>query len=975
MITCRIVSMFAIFFLIIPGISAHQRAPYPGPVPDSRTEDSCPDLDVLHYDLDLSIIPENQILDGIVSMNVRTEGETLDEIILDLVRLSVSSVLEGANSVTYRKEGDLLIISPDVPLSPGQTRTFTIAFGGQPTNEGSFGGFFFSGGVAFSMGVGLYTDPPSMGRYWFPCHDHPSDKATEQVILRVPQNWYGVSGGALISDVQQDSLRITTWATDYPITTYLMMVAAGPYSQISDDLGPVPIRHYVRMQDVSNANQSFARVPQMIDLFIDLFGDYPFERFGYVAAPIGAMEHQTCVTYPWQSIDGTLTDEWLAAHELGHMWWGDCITYADWTQIWVSEGFATYCQALWEEEINGPAGYRQEMVRQMQEYLGGVAGEGYFPLNAPEALWGVCTYEKGSCILHMLRQEIGDSLFFAGLAEYRARHEYGNATTDSVELAFEAASGHELTWFFDQWIREPGHPRLSFRYAVVPCADGSAIIDAEINQIQTIGPVFRFTFEIAADLGDTTYRHSFIDSTAFCVTSFSVPGTPEEVTFDQYHKVLFSFEGAEEMERLELISVVIDDDGDNDGGLDPGEDAEIIATIHNPLSELQGLTMTLISMDDDVEVIQETASIATLPASGQSDNASEPFRIHISGTENKPVHLVVSVELQNGGIVDLPLDLYVGTARRLIVDADLPENDYETYFTSAIDTLPDGQDFELWSTGLLGPLSEMRLAKYADQGMVVWFTGDADSTALSPADCSSIMTFLDADGKIFLTGQNAVDTIDSFQEGAELLSDYLCIDVTDTDFQTNRTIEGEDDDIIGNELRGLIQGDGAANNQTSLTHITPLQGAIPVMHFFGREEHCGTRAEEHGRVVVYSFGFEAINQTQPQFLSREQMIRRVANWLEGGTPAEGVPDVPILSMNIPTPYHPNSAIRMDLHEEALVTVKVFDLAGREVVDPVSRLLPAGTSIIRLPDELSPGVHVVIAEAHNEKVRKPLVCMP
>jgi len=199
--------------------------------------------------------------------------------------------------------------------------------------------------------------------------------------------------------------------------------------------------------------------------------------------------------------------------------------------------------------------------------------------------------------------------------------------------------------------------------------------------------------------------------------------------------------------------------------------------------------------------------------------------------------------------------------------------------------------------------------------------------------------------------------------------------VTDTDFQTNRTIEGEDDDIIGNELRGLIQGDGAANNQTSLTHITPLQGAIPVMHFFGREEHCGTRAEEHGRVVVFSFGFEAINQTQPQFLSREQMIRRVANWLEGGTPVTEIPDVPVLSMNIPTPYHENSPIRLDLHKEAFVTLRIYNLAGREIIDPVLRQLPAGVSNIRLSKKLSPGVHVLIAEIPGERVRKPLVCLP
>jgi len=200
------------------------------------------------------------------------------------------------------------------------------------------------------------------------------------------------------------------------------------------------------------------------------------------------MEHQTCVAYGSSLINGTLTWESLTAHELSHMWWGDCVTYADWTQIYLSEGFATYSEAIWAEALGGLGAYRQSMYTMMSDYLG--SGEWYFPLDQPDVLWGFATYEKGACVVHMLRQVLGDSLFFDGLARFRSDHEYGNATTDSLEISFEASTGMELTWFFDQWIRSPGHPELTFTWSTYDYQNGDVGLEIEVNQIQDIGPVF-----------------------------------------------------------------------------------------------------------------------------------------------------------------------------------------------------------------------------------------------------------------------------------------------------------------------------------------------------------------------------------------------------------------------------------------------------------------------------------------------------
>ncbi len=972
--------LLALLFLgsLSPADVSSLRRPLHPPTGRTLARDNCPGLDVLHYDLDLTILPETHELCGIVCMNLQAKTDSLYQVTLDLRRLQVNGVFEGADSVDFTREDDKLILSPEIPLAPGEPRTFDIMYGGVPTNEGSnaFGGFFFSGGIAFSMGVGLYTDPPSMGRYWFPGHDHPSDKATAAVTLRVPTNWFGVSNGALLCDDMEDTARVVSWGTDFPIATYLMSVAAGPYVEISDDSGAVPIRHYVRPQEESHARASFARVPQMIDLFERLFGPYPFERFGNVSAPIGAMEHQTCVTYPWSLINGNLTYEWLTAHELSHMWWGDCITYADWTQIWISEGMATYSQALWAEEVDGPSGYRQEMYRQMQEYLGGVAAEGYFPLIDPEELWGVCTYEKGSCIMHMLRQELGDSLFFASLAQYRANHEYGNATTDSMQIAFEMTTGQDLSWFFDQWAREPGHPRLSFRYAMVPCENGDAILDVEVRQVQTIGPIFRFTLEVACDLADTTHWYSFVDSNEVATSSFRIPGQPTEVRFDPHHNVLFGFVDAQEMDRLYLRSMQLDDYGDDDGGLDPEEEAELVVGLQNPLTSLENLTLTLSSQTADVEVISGSASIPALPEGETATNTDEPFRIRSTGADPKKVELILTVAMENEGVLQLPIRLHLGAAKRLLVDDDLFENEYEEYYLAAMDTLPDGDSREVWPVQAMGPISSARLAKYASQNMVIWFTGDADSMALDANECQNIMAFLDAGGSLFLTGQNALDDLPSFPEGSDLLTNYLHVELVDPHYQGNRTVEGEDNDVIGNGLMGLIQGDGGADNQTSLTVINPLDGALPVMHYFHTDLDCGTRTDLCGKAVVLTFGFEAINQTQPHFLSRDQMIRRVADWLEGpGTGIDLGPEPRLLSLLVPDPFRRTSSITLHLREASPVRLALYDLAGRRIAMLHQGFLPSGASRISLSPRLAAGTYVLCIDVAGEEQSMPLVCLP
>ncbi len=938
--------------------------------------DSCPGLDVLHYRLDIEILPETRELYGAAMLTMQATGNPLEAIPLDLEVLQVACVLEGQDSVPFQPTGHGVVLLPPSPLLPGQPRTFLVEYGGHPGNEGGpspWGGFFFTGSMAYSVGVGLWADPPSMGRYWFPGHDVPADKATAEVTLRVPVPWVGISNGRLVADSTEGSTRITHWATDLPIATYLMAVAAGPYVELADSAEGVPIRHYVLGSQVDRARASFVHVPQMISLFSRLFGTYPFERFGYVSSALsGGMEHQTMVTLGSFAINGLLTWEPLLAHELSHQWWGDCVTYADWTQVWVSEGFATYCEALWAEETQGQAGYVTAVTAMMQEYLG--SGEHYFPLNDPAVLWGSATYEKGACVLHMLRQLVGDSVFFEGLAQLREACGYAHATTDSVEAAFERATGGDLTWFFDQWVRQPGHPELALRLTTYPYLNGDTGVELEVSQLQTVGPVFRFPLEVVCHTPSGPFRFSFFDSLPVQVARFSVAGTVTSVQIDPDHDLLFRHLGTTMSDRLLLARVTVDDLGDGDGALDQGEEASLVLGVFNPFDELGSSTMELVCDDPSLIVLQGTSILPSIPAGATTSNASEPFRVCATDGPSHPVSASVRIVTTDGAAITVGLPLHLGVSKRLLVDDAGSGNPYAPYYLTALDTLPLGDSRELWRTALQGAPSAQRLQKYASQGMVTWFTGDVDSCALKEEEVFALASFLDAGGALFLTGQNALDDLPSSPHGAAFLADYLRLEVVHVNYPATKAFMGYAGDPIGNGLMGVIQGGGGANNQTSLTVVAPTEGASSVLYYRNTSLDCAIRSAERGRVVVFSFGFEAINETQPQFVSRQEMIRRVADWLEGpGTGGVEAP-LPLVRVFVPTPMRGACPVRMELGEPTRVGLDLYDLAGRRVDRVFSGDLHAGTTWVDLT-RLAPGVYLLVTTTPRLILRSPLIVIP
>jgi len=510
------------------------------PLAMTRTEPTvCPDsFDMIHYELHVDVDHTAGLIDGDAYLTFQSLKDNLSSVRFDLRLLTATGVNQDGSPVSYSQVGDTLFVDLAAPIHTGDTATVEVLYSGTPGNEGGggFGGFWIWPGIPavdFSMGVGLYTLPPSMGRYWFPGVDAPCDKATFEIYSETPGVKMAVSNGYLESVTVDTATGRKTWhwVEDHPIATYLMALSISKYTEMPDTTDS-RIFYYIYRGEDSLSAVAFQNVDEMMACYESLYGPYPFDKFSYVVTPLGDMEHQTCVSHVRWTMDyGTDYDD-LLAHEMSHQWFGDYTTYADWRDVWLSEGFATYSEALWREYKYGTTNYHNYVrVNLMGPYLG-AAHVNTGPIYDPDFLWGVLSYEKGGTVLHMLRHVMGDSLFFASLNAYKAAHPYGTATTPDFQAACEGVYGSSLSWFFDEWIYSGGHPVFDWGWSYAETGLADYEVEIQTHQVQTIGPIFTMPvdFLIATAGGDTTVVGWVNAETN--VFSFTVPGEPLDVTMD-----------------------------------------------------------------------------------------------------------------------------------------------------------------------------------------------------------------------------------------------------------------------------------------------------------------------------------------------------------------------------------------------------------------------------------------------------------
>ncbi|MFO7655376.1 MAG: M1 family aminopeptidase [Candidatus Krumholzibacteriia bacterium] len=492
--------------------------------------------DALFYDLDLTLDPPGRLLTGTAVIRARITGAQLDTLDLHLhPKMDVSSAASGGQPVGFVRAGEILGVALHRTHLQGEIAEVTVAYAGDPA--GDYFGWDSYGGQPLIWSL----SEPYGAREWWPCKDVNTDKADSlDLRVTVPDGLVVASNGILAGETAADGWRTFHWQERYPIATYLVSLAIHPYAEFStwyqpqDGGEPMEIRHWVIPSYLAQAQAGYAVTDEMIDVFAQAFGEYPFveEKYGHAHFPwYGAMEHQTCTSiyygaYGWGII----------AHELAHQWFGDLITCADFHHIWLNEGFATWCEAYWLERTQGMQAYRDDMLA--NRYFGG----GTVYVENPDSFHEVfdydLTYQKASWIVHMLRGVIGDDDFFAGLALYRERHAYGSATSAQFQALMEEVSGRDLEAFFQQWLYGEYYPAYRYAYTTAPAGSGRTSVVLGLDQVQTAGGLFQMPVTVRVTAGGE--QHDFVveNEEWSQVFTFEVPAEVTAVAIDPDHWIL-----------------------------------------------------------------------------------------------------------------------------------------------------------------------------------------------------------------------------------------------------------------------------------------------------------------------------------------------------------------------------------------------------------------------------------------------------
>ena len=442
-------------------------------------------IDIKFYELNLDIDFNSSRLRGSVTVNGVIGNIYPDFIELDLYdNMTVDSILQNNIPILYLHENDMLKIPiSDITLNDENLFSLTIFYQGTPDHCGA-GGFKFD--EHQNIGHVWTLSEAYCARSWWPCKDDPSDKADSvNIIVSVPiEPAYIVASNGLLSSTTINSNKKTYfWKERYPITTYLVSLAIYPYTKWVDQyVSPISsdtmlIEHYVFPDRYEASYPNYSLTKDMLSFFSELFGEYPFisEKYGHADFTWGGgMEHQTL------SSMGSFSQN-LMVHELGHSWWGNLITCKTFNDIWLNEGFARYCQALWAEHMYGREAYFDFMNNHAYYGAGTIYVEN--PSSNSQIFSAGLSYNKASWVLHMLRHKVGETMFFDILKSYASNDSlsYNAASTSDFQKVCEDISGLDFEQFFQQWIYGEKYPKYELSW----WHEGNGIYNVKIDQVQS----------------------------------------------------------------------------------------------------------------------------------------------------------------------------------------------------------------------------------------------------------------------------------------------------------------------------------------------------------------------------------------------------------------------------------------------------------------------------------------------------------
>lgn len=471
--------------------TGHKRFELPGAKPHYN-----PDRpgQVEHIFLDLNLDIPNQSCYGSCSIRLLPVRNGIDRLTLDAVNLKIESV--QVNEVTQRFEydGEQLCIYLSQPTEIGHRLLIAIAYAAEKPQRG----------IYFIQPDKHYPHKPTQvwtqgededSRYWFPCFDYPGQLSTSEIRVRVPSPLVAISNGELIDTVEEAKYTTYHWSQQQIHPTYLMTLAVGDFAEIRDEWHGKPVTYYVEKGREADAKRSMGKTPQMIEFLSEKCGyPYAFPKYAQVCVDdfiFGGMENTSttlltdrCLLDERAILDNRNTES-LVVHELAHQWFGDLVVIKHWSHAWIKEGMASYSEVMWTQREYGDQDAAYYRLSEARSYFSEDSSRYRRPMvthvyREAIELYDRHIYEKGSCVYHMIRAELGDELFWQAIQTFVQDNAHQTVETIDLLRAIEKATGRNLAFLFDQYVYRGGHPDFKVAYAW----DGDANL-AKVTVTQT----------------------------------------------------------------------------------------------------------------------------------------------------------------------------------------------------------------------------------------------------------------------------------------------------------------------------------------------------------------------------------------------------------------------------------------------------------------------------------------------------------
>ncbi len=510
-------------------------------------------VDILNYTINLNITDfSNKIISGNTIVKFKPKVNTFKYLRLDLLKLTIDSVKLENTSLSYHYNDTLVSINLQQNYSSTDTLSIKVYYHGAPQIDvTTWGGFYFQGGYAYNLGVGFGANPHVFGRVWFPCIDNFVERSTFEFNITTIASKLAYCNGELTNDVIDiNNLRTRTWVLDKEIPTYLASVAVGNYTDLklnyAGEQRNIPILIAALPSDTTKVKTSLFHLKDALRAYEKFYGPYAWNRVGYALVPFnqGAMEHATNIAFPVSFLNtGTLTYEEIAAHELSHHWFGDYITCSSQEEMWINEGWASFSEYLFREEVYGRTAYINGIKTLHESLLHFVRyKEGDLNLNnIPHAYtYGDHVYLKGAIMAHNLRGYLGDSLFRITLRNALQANAFKSISNEQFEASLSQASGVDLSHFFNDWIYQAGWGHFSIDSVNISRFNTQYKATVYVKQLKYGNPNFYTNVPMDISFLNSTFNadtRKIMLSGEYTQAEFILPFAPKMVTLNMYDRI------------------------------------------------------------------------------------------------------------------------------------------------------------------------------------------------------------------------------------------------------------------------------------------------------------------------------------------------------------------------------------------------------------------------------------------------------